>query len=163
MKRLSLVGLAAFLTFALSALGNEQYLGTLTVIGADSGVNAMFNLRQPDAGFRIPYLAKLSMQPSGGAYICVDSHVNNAGVVTCSTATGVLVSAGTLFPTSCSTGRPVISATQDLQADGGYSVDGGGTMTTVYLQSCSVAALALDGGTVVIPVWSRIGDEAVGK
>lgn len=159
MRVLFAVAVAALLVAPL-ALGGEVYLGTITHAG-DAGRNAVHNLTQPDAGFPIGPGTRISVQPSDYAYICVDSQYLNAGKTTCSATNGVLVPGGALFLSSCqTTGPSVLCTVQDLQADGGFSVDGGGTSSTVSIRSCTVAAVSYDGGAMTTKVFSRLGNES---
>lgn len=122
------------------ALANEQYLGTVIVQDAGTGANAVHNLVPADGGaFLIAPRAKLSIQPSANAYVCVDS--KSGTTPTCDATRGPRVDANTLFPTSCSSSSAV------TMADGGA------------FTSCLVSCVPVSGAAVNCGVWQRIGDE----
>ena len=150
MKRvLTLSVVAALAVLAGEAFGAERFLGTVTV--SDGGFTA--NARQTDAGFYIPVVAKISVQPDGHAFVCVDSHVYSSGRMSCTASSGVLVPAGVLFSSSCAK-RPTSALVPEILADGGVWDAG------LFGPTCTVACKALDGGTVNCAVFERYGDEA---
>ena len=145
---------AALVTSA--AFGGERYLGT--IVTWDGGYAA--NMSLMDAGFIIGQGSKLSVQPDGHAYVCVDSHINASGVLSCSSTSGVLVPAGALFTTSCS----AVGKKFYIQESVSITLPDGGPSTLandagLFGPSCSVAVVALDGGTVNTKVFDRLGTE----
>lgn len=156
MRALLTLSVVAALALGASALGGENYLGTVRANDGGTGSTAAWNFIALDSGFFVPPSSKISVQPDGGAYVCLDTHATNAGTVTCNGTNGVLVPGGALFQTSCGqmTVRPYVTENV-LLGDGGISA----TSTRMSIQTCTVACVPASGTTVSCAVFSRSGTE----